>query len=38
MALVWLPMAAFEIPLGIWFIVKGVRPVAPIETERAFAR
>jgi hypothetical protein len=22
--LVWLPMAAFEIPLGIWFIVKGV--------------
>lgn len=23
--LVWLPMAAFEIPLGVWFIVKGVR-------------
>lgn len=21
----WLPMALFEIPLGIWFIVKGVR-------------
>jgi hypothetical protein len=21
----WIPMAAFEIPLGLWFIVKGVR-------------
>lgn len=26
MELVWLPMAAFEIPLGVWFVVKGVRP------------
>jgi hypothetical protein len=25
--LVWLPMAAFEIPLGVWLIVKGVRPL-----------
>jgi len=25
-ALVWIPMAAFEIPLGVWFVVKGVRP------------
>jgi hypothetical protein len=25
--LMWLPMAAFEIPVGIWFIVKGVRPL-----------
>ena len=24
--LMWLPMAAFEIPLGVWFIAKGVRP------------
>jgi hypothetical protein len=30
MGMVWLPMAAFEIPLGVWFIVKGVRPVARI--------
>ena len=26
MQLVWLPMAAFEIPVAGWFIVKGVRP------------
>ena len=25
MQLIWLPMAAFEIPLGVWFVVKGVR-------------
>ena len=24
--LMWLPMAAFEILLGIWLLVKGVRP------------
>jgi hypothetical protein len=24
--LMWLPMAAFEIPLGLWLIVKGVAP------------
>lgn len=24
--LMWLPMAAFEIPLGIWLLVKGVGP------------
>jgi len=24
----WLPMAAFEIPLGIWLLIKGVRPLA----------
>lgn len=23
--LMWIPMAAFEIPLGVWFIVKGVK-------------
>lgn len=23
--LIWLPMAAFEIPVGVWFIAKGVR-------------
>ena len=30
--LMWIPMAAFEIPLGIWFLVKGVRPIAPLAT------
>jgi hypothetical protein len=25
--LMWLPMAAFEIPLGVWFVAKGVRPL-----------
>jgi len=25
--LMWIPMAAFEIPLGVWLIVKGVAPV-----------
>jgi hypothetical protein len=27
--LMWIPMAAFEIPLGVWLIVKGVAPVRP---------
>ena len=31
--LMWLPMAAFEIPVGIWFIVKGVRPLG-VSTEK----
>ena len=31
--LIWLPMAAFEIPVGIWFIVKGVRPLG-VSTEK----
>jgi hypothetical protein len=26
--LLWLPMAAFEIPLGFWLLIKGVRPAA----------
>jgi hypothetical protein len=26
--LIWLPMAAFEIPAGVWLIVRGVRPLA----------
>ena len=25
----WLPMAAFEIPLGLWLLVRGVRPTRP---------
>jgi hypothetical protein len=25
--LMWLPMAAFEVPLGLWLIMKGVAPV-----------
>jgi hypothetical protein len=28
-ALMWLPMLAFEVPLGVWLIVKGVAPVRP---------
>jgi hypothetical protein len=27
-ALIWLPMAAFEVPLALWLIVKGVAPPA----------
>ena len=27
MGWVWMPMIAFEIPLGIWLLCKGVRPV-----------
>lgn len=26
--LIWLPMALFEIPLGFWLLIKGVRPAA----------
>jgi len=26
--LLWLPMAAFEIPLGFWLLMKGVRPAS----------
>ena len=25
--LMWIPMAAFEIPLGFWFLIRGVAPV-----------
>lgn len=25
--LIWLPMAAFEIPLGLWLLIKGVAAV-----------
>lgn len=28
--LMWIPMAAFEIPLGIWLIVKGVAPARSV--------
>jgi hypothetical protein len=36
---VWLPMAAFEIPVAVWFLVKGVRSTMPGgETELASAR
>jgi hypothetical protein len=24
----WLPMAVFEIPLGFWLLIRGVRPTA----------
>ncbi len=26
----WLPMLVFEVPLGFWFIVNGVRPPTAI--------
>jgi hypothetical protein len=26
---IWMPMLAFEVPLGVWFIVKGVAAPAP---------
>jgi hypothetical protein len=28
--LMWLPMAAFEIPLGVWMLIKGVRAPGPV--------
>jgi hypothetical protein len=28
-SLMWLPMAVFEIPLGLWLLIKGVAPSAP---------
>jgi len=28
--LMWLPMLAFEVPVAVWFIVKGVRPAARV--------
>jgi hypothetical protein len=31
-SLMWLPMLAFEVPLGLWLLIKGVRP-----TRRAFS-
>ncbi len=32
--LTWLPIAAFEIPVAIWFIVKGVAPPARVAVGR----
>ena len=26
-SLVWLPMLAFEVPLGLWLLVRGVAPL-----------
>jgi hypothetical protein len=28
--LMWIPMAAFEIPLGVWMLIKGVRAPGPV--------
>jgi len=28
--LMWLPMLAFEVPLGLWLLIKGVRPTRPV--------
>ena len=33
--LIWLPMAAFEIPVGLWFIVRGVEAPARVANEGA---
>lgn len=30
--LIWIPMAAFEVPLGFWLLIKGVAPVRSITT------
>jgi hypothetical protein len=30
--LMWLPMLAFEVPLGPWLLIKGVKGVAPQAT------
>ena len=39
MQLLWAPMAAFEITVAVWFLVKGVRSTMPKgETELASAR
>jgi len=35
-SLMWLPMLAFEVPLALWLIIKGVAPPArPISTPRS---
>ena len=31
-SLMWLPMAAFEVPLGLWLLVRGVAPPRAIGT------
>jgi len=28
--LVWIPMAAFEVPLGLWLMIRGVRPARSV--------
>src|SRR5688500_7428826 len=30
----WIPMAAFEIPLGFWFLLRGVAPLESPSTSR----
>ena len=36
-ALIWLPMLAFEVPLGLWLLLRGVAaPTAPGGGSRAW--
>lgn len=35
MSLMWLPMLAFEISLGLWLLIKGIRPPQPAQPGRA---
>ena len=39
--LMWIPMAAFEVPLGVWLLIKGARapllPHATASTEQSTA-
>ncbi len=34
-SLMWIPMAAFEVPLGVWLLIKGV---APVDESRSISR
>ena len=31
-SLIWLPMLAFEVPVALWFLTKGVAPPARSQT------
>jgi hypothetical protein len=33
--LMWLPMIAFEVPVAVWFLVKGVAPAHRMLDSRA---
>jgi hypothetical protein len=34
-SLMYLPMLAYEVPLGLWLLIKGVAPLGPRRTPRA---
>jgi uncharacterized protein DUF4386 len=37
-AVIWAPIAVFEVTTGVWLLVKGTRVSAPVSTEQAAAR